>query len=519
MSGLSRIFPAHAKLSPTSGLAPDCPRYPRLAVAQPAVRRTVLALTLTLALPFATAASPQSPPPAAAGEEIAVGPAARSGLAITVYNNGTVLVRDSRTLPLKAGLNRLAFREVASTIRPETASLRALGGGGFSLLEQNFDYDLLTPTALLEKYVGREISVIRSHPVTGAETSEKATVLATNDGTVLRYADRIETGVAGRLAFPNLPPNLRERPTLSISLNAAADGPQPAELLYLASNVSWKADYAATLDQDGKTMNLAGWVTLNNHSGTSYDNTRLQLIAGNLNTVAQPPRVKARAYLSDGAPMLAAAPMPSEEKLLEYHLYSFEQPTTLRDNQTKQLALLSAARVPVQKELILQQPGAFWLFQGANGNTQRGLKPAIYLNFANREPELGKPLPAGTLRVYQRDSQGGVQLVGEDAINHTARNETLALRLGEAFDLTADRSQTDYKTLGPRASQSSYRIEIRNGSRDPATLTLREPLQGDWTITTESAPHRKDNAGTASWQLKIPAEGKTTLEYSVVVKW
>lgn len=450
-------------------------------------------------------------------EEVSVPTSARTALGITVYNSGQALVRDTRTLNLSAGQNRIAFRDVASTIRPETATLKSLSGAGFSLIEQNFDFDLLTPATLLQKYVGRDVTVIKTNPATGVESSEKATVLATNEGAVLRYADRIESGVSGRIAYGSVPANLRDRPTLSIALHAPSGGNQSAELMYLASNVTWKADYAATLDNDGKHMNLAGWITLTNKSGTAFDNARLQLIAGNLNTVQPPSRSKARAIVFDAVAMPALA--PTEEKLFEYHLYTIETPTTVLNNQTKQLALLSADRIPVKRELVLQQPGGYWWYQSAHSDLQKGLKPSVFIQFENKEPDLGKPLPSGTVRVYKRDSRGGAQLIGEDNIDHTAKNEKLSLRMGEAFDITADRSQTDYKAIGQRSSQSSYRIEIRNADKEAATVTVREPLSGDWTITSESARHTKDSAGSASWQIKVPGEGKATLEYTAVVKW
>lgn len=450
--------------------------------------------------------------------ETQVGTEARTALGITVYNNGQALVRDTRRLELTAGNNRIAFREVASTIRPETATLKAVTGAGFSLIEQNFDFDLLTPNTLLKKYVGREVTVIHTNAATGNETAEKATVLATNDGVVLRYADRIESGVSGRIAYGAVPANLRDRPTLSIALNAPETGSQTAELMYLANNVSWKADYAATLDAEGKNMNLAGWITLTNLSGTAFENARLQLIAGNLNTVQARPMMK-RAIVFDAVAAPAPAPMPAEEKLFEYHLYTIETPTTVRDNQTKQLALLSADQVPVKRQIVLQQSGGFWWYQGAHADIQKGLKPSVFIEFENKEPMLGKPLPSGTVRVYKRDSRGGAQLIGEDAIQHTAKNEKLSLRMGEAFDITADRVQTDYKSLSQRSSQSSYRIELRNADKDAAVVTVREPLSGDWTITQESARHTKESAGTASWQIKVPGEGKAVLEYTAVVKW
>ncbi len=450
--------------------------------------------------------------------EVSVSTNARTALGITIYNDGQALVRDTRTLNLQAGVNRIAFREVASTIRPETATLKSLKGAGFGILEANFDFDLLTPATLLRKYVGRDVMVIKTNPATGAETSEKAGVLATNDGVVLRFPDRIESAIPGRLAFGSVPANLRDRPTLSMLLNAPTAGPQEAELMYLANHLSWKADYAATLDSEGQHLNLSGWVTLTNRAGTAFENAHLQLIAGTLNRVRQPsPPNPAPRYAMAAAKMVADE--VQEEKLFEYHLYSVERPTTILENQTKQVALLSAANVPVQRELVLQQANSFWWYQGVHPEIQKGLKPSVFIQFENRNGDLGKPIPAGVMRVYQRDSKGNAQLIGEDALNHTAKNEKVSLRMGEAFDVTADRVQTDYKSLGARSAQSSYRIELRNAGASPVSVTVREPLRGDWTIVNESQAHRKESAGSAVWQVKVPAEGKVILEYTANVKW
>jgi hypothetical protein len=450
-------------------------------------------------------------------DEITVSPAARTALGITIYNDGQALVRDTRTLDLRAGRNRVAFREVAATIRPETASLKPVAGAAFALVEQNFDFDLLTPNALLKKYVGKEVTVIRSNPATGVDAREKATVLAANEGIVLRYADRIENGLVGRIAFGSVPENLRDRPTLTVVLNAARDGKQGAELMYLANQVGWKADYIASVDADGSHMTLNGWVTLTNQSGTAYENARLQLVAGTLNRVREQPlpmaMMKAVGSMArDGSAM-------REEKLGDYHLYTLGQPTTILNNQTKQVALLSAAAIPVRREYVLETSNAYWWYQGSHPEIQRGLKPSVLLKFENKGDDLGIPLPAGTIRVYTADRSGGAQLIGEDAIAHTARNEKIALRLGEAFDITADRLQTDYKALSSHSSQSSYRIDIRNADANPVLVTVREPMSGDWSIGAENIHHVKESAGAAVWQVTVPAQGAASLQYTATVKW
>ena len=455
----------------------------------------------------------QAQPPADNTADITSTAADRSATAITIYNDNLALVKDRRKLTLPAGLVRLSLREVAAQLQPETALLRAVSGKPLTLIEQNFDFDLLTPQKLLDKYVGREVTVIRSNPASGAETREKATVLAAAQGTVLRFADRIETGVPGRLAFDSVPANLRDRPTLSV-LFAGAGGSQTLELSYLTGGLSWKADYVAELAADGKSLDLSGWVTLTNSSGASYDNANLQLVAGTVNRARPPQRVYAAKAMDLAMP--AAAPAPREESLLDYHLYTFERPTTLAENQTKQLALLSASNVPAQREYVLA--GADYYYQGRYERLGDKLKPAVFLVFEN-SGQLGKPLPAGTVRAYARDSQGAAQFVGEDRIDHTAKNETLRLRMGEAFDLTAERRQTDYKRISERLAETSYQIVVRNAKREAALVKVQEPLPGDWEISGENLPHRKLAAHSVEWTLSVPAEGSVTLEYTARVKW
>jgi hypothetical protein len=399
-------------------------------------------------------------------------------------------------------------------MRPETALLRAASGPPLTLVEQNFDFDLLTPQKLLEKYVGRQVTVIRPHPTSDAERRETATVLAAGQGTVLRFADRIETGVPGRLAFDSVPANLRDRPTLSVLLEAAG-GKQAVELSYLTAGLAWKADYVANLSADGKSLDLNGWVTLTNRSGAGFDDATLQLVAGTVNRV----RVQdSRAYaMAAPAPARAKSMEATQEALMDYHLYSFERPTSIADNQTKQLALLSASAVPVRREYLLA--GNEYYYRDRYTQIGQKLKPAVFLEFENKGGQLGKPLPAGIVRVYAKDSKGAAQFVGEDRIEHTAKNEKLKLRLGEAFDITAERKQTNYRRIADNVSESSWRIEIRNAKDEAVTVKVQEPMPGDWEMVQESQKHSKESARVASWNVAVPAGGSTVLDYTVRVRW
>jgi len=458
---------------------------------------------------------------AAPADEIVSTASDQSGVAITIYNDNLALVKDARRVRLTRDLNRLAWREVSALMRPETAQLRNLSSpAGFRLQEQNFDFDLLTPQKLIEKYVGREVSVIRTHPTTGAETRETAVVLSTNGGVVLKFADRIETGVPGRLAFAGVPDTLRDKPTLVMSLVNATAGPQNLELSYLTGGLSWRADYVAELNAADDRLDLNGWVTLTNRSGAAYPNARLQLVAGDVNRVPDE-QPSPRAIMAMAGKAADAAEM-QQEALFEYHLYTLQRPTTLAENQTKQVALMSAPRVPVKKQFLLE--GANYYYSGQHGELGQKIKVGVFVKFDNRGEGLGIPLPRGVIRVYKQDSQGNAQFVGEDRIDHTPKNETVRLKLGDAFDLTADKKQTAFQKLAGTSRfnyvfESAYEIVLKNAKSEAVTVTVREPMPGDWTMVSESQPHTKAASGTAEWQVNVPPEGSTTLSYRVRVRY
>ncbi|MBK8790155.1 MAG: DUF4139 domain-containing protein [Holophagaceae bacterium] len=451
----------------------------------------------------------------------------QKGLAVTIYNDNLALVKDTREVRLPRGEARLAFQEVSAQIRPETALLRNLTHAkDFWVSEQNFDFDLLTPQKLLEKYVGEKVTVVRSVPnADGAgskELREEATVLATNNGTVLQFADRIETSIPGRIVYPRVPGNLRARPTLVISLNSGVEKAQQLELSYLTGGLSWRADYVANLASDERTLDLSGWVTLTNQSGAAYPNATLQLVAGDVNRAKERPE-RLRGGVAMMAKMDAAAPKMAEESLFEYHLYTLDRPTTLAVNQTKQVALLSASGVPVRKEYLLQ--GQNHYYSGSYGDLGEKQKVGVFVEFDNKEASrLGMPLPKGIIRVYKRDSEGRAQFVGEDHVDHTPRNEQVRMKLGDAFDVTARRKQTDFKSLGRQGKfgyvyESAFEVELKNAKKEAVTVSLLEPMPGDWEVLQSSHSAVKEASGTARFKVTVPAEGSATLTYRVRVKW
>ncbi len=460
--------------------------------------------------------------PAIAGEEIASALKDQQNVAVTIYNENLALVKDQRKIAPGSGQRALAFRDVSARIRPETALLRSLTSPGkLAVVEQNFDFDLLTPQKLLEKYVGRNVTVIRTNPATGTESSEQAQVLAANGGVVMKIGDRIETGIPGRIVYPDVPVNLRDRPTLVMSLDNSGAAQQEVELSYLTGGLAWKADYVAELNAADDRLDLSGWVTLTNTSGATYHNAKLQLVAGDVNRVQE--EVRLARPMAKMEMVADAAPRMAEESLLEYHLYTLDRPTTIAENQTKQVALLSAAGVPARKELLLR--GADYYYQSSHGDLGQKMKVGVFVEFDNKEASrLGLPLPKGVIRVYKKDGAGNAQFVGEDNIDHTPRNETVRLKLGEAFDVTADKKQTDFKKLpnpakGSALFESAYEIMLKNAKKEAVTVTLQEPIPADWKMVKENHPHTKAASNTAVWKITIPAEGKTTLNYRVQVKY
>ncbi|MFN3593149.1 MAG: DUF4139 domain-containing protein, partial [Thiobacillaceae bacterium] len=294
---------------------------------------------------------------------------------------------------------------------------------------------------------------------------------------------------------------------------------RPIELSYLTGGLSWKADYVAELSAREDAIDLNGWVTLTNQSGTAYNNALLQLVAGDVQRVRPQPRstpMMMRAMAAE------AAPDVQQEALFEYHLYTLQHPTTLLDQQTKQVALLGATQVPVQKEYVLQ--GADFYYQGPYGDLGRRLKTAVFLEFQNQGGGLGVPLPKGVVRVYKKDQAGRAQFIGEDAIDHTARGEKVRLKLGNAFDVSAEKRQTDYQKIaayGGRGGvhESAYELTVRNAKREAIVVKVVEPMPGDWQMVAESQPHRKETANTAVWSLKVPAEGEAKLSWRVRVRY
>jgi hypothetical protein len=443
----------------------------------------------------------------------------RKTVAVTVYNQNFGVVRDTRRLKLASGRVELSFKDVSANIQPETVRLHSLTKGAlFEVLEQNYRYDLLTPAKLLEKYVGRSISVYRYNEKTGTEEKKSAEVLSVEGGVTLRIDGEVTTNFNGRFGFADVPANLLDKPTL-VWLLASDRAEQEVEVTYLTQNLNWRADYVLKLNESDTQADLNGWVTLDNRSGTSYENAALRLVAGDVNRVQPPPPPQEVAY--DMAMREEAAddkPQFKEEGLFEYHLYSLERSTSLLDKETKQVSLLSAENVAVKKKLLFN--GEQYFYRGRYGQLAQNQKVGVFVELENSEKNrLGMPLPKGTVRLYKADKSGALQFVGEDAVDHTPRDEKVTLKVGEAFDVVGDRTQKDWTQIGSCVAEGSFEVELRNHKDAEVSVELNEPIGGDWQVVQNSQPFIKVDAGTFRFDVKVPARGATKVSYRVRVRY
>ncbi|MEX2467036.1 MAG: DUF4139 domain-containing protein [Gemmatimonadota bacterium] len=440
----------------------------------------------------------------------------RESVAITVYNQNFGLVREIRTLDLGQGRIDLEFADVASGIQPETVHIRPLGGPGMQVLEQNYQYDLLNPQKLLEKYVGRRVTVYRPGP-NGTEEPHEAEVLSVNGGPILRIDGEITYDYPGRFGFPELPDNLIAEPTLLWKLDAG--GPrQRVEVTYLTNSLNWKSDYVLVLDEDDAVADLTGWVTLVNQSGATYEGAQLQLVAGDVQRVSGVSEGAMRARMMADVMPAAAERGFTEDAFFEYHLYTLQRPADVVNNEQKQVVLLEAEDAEIEKRLIFH--GLAHYYRGQHGQISANQKVGVYLDFENSERAgLGMPLPKGTVRVYKRDASGAQQFVGEDRIDHTPRDEEVRIKMGEAFDVVADRRQMDYTVISGCVSESTWRVDIRNHKDEDVTVTLIEPVGGDWEIVSSTHRATKVDAFTFAFDPRVESRGETTVEYRVRVRW
>jgi hypothetical protein len=446
----------------------------------------------------------------------------QTDLAVTVYNSNIALVRDVRQLTLPAGSFRLKFMDIAATVNPATVHFRSLTEPEkLGVIEQNYEYDLLEPAKLLHKYVGKEVTLVRAYQDNNTTKREeiKATLLSDNNGPVWKIGNDIVTGMyAESYRFPEVPANLFDRPTLLMSLDNSGARKHQIEASYLATNLSWNSDYVLTVGRDDKAADLDGWVTLANNSGTAFHNARLQLVAGDLNRL---PQSRTGEMVPKGMAMnrAAAAEQFQQENFSEYHLYSLGRRTSVEDKETKQISLLQGSGVPVDKVFVVNGQNFYYHNQYNPGSPQKD-PVMVFYKFKNEEKAgLGMPLPAGNLRVYQKDSKGGVLFVGEDHIDHTPKDETVTVHIGNAFDVIAERKQTDYKRIDTHVWEMEFEITLRNHKDTPITVEVNEPIGGDWDMLSSTYKFTKTAAWAAQFKVPVDKNGTSVLKYSIRARW
>ncbi len=432
---------------------------------------------------------------------------------VTIYNGNLGLVKDVRDARFPAGVTEIRFMDVAAQIDPTTVHLKSLTDpAGLKILEQNYEYDLLTSQKLMEKYVGKKVRLYQ-----GDGTFHEAKLLSTN-GPIFEINGQIHMGHYGRLVLPSLPENLVAQPTLVWLLRNQAARPQRVEASYLTGGITWKADYVMVIDAADKLSDLTGWVTIDNRSGATYQNAALKLVAGDVNR-AQDRRRDARAMELAAKSVAADASREfKSEGFFEYHLYTLDGRTTVKDNQTKQLSLMAASEVPVVKHLIYW--GAQDYYRNAYGMPISNQKVGVYLEVKNsKENRLGIPLPKGKIRVYKADRSGSQQFIGEDWIDHTPKDERVKIKMGDAFDVVGSRLQKDWRKIASNLYEVEWEISLRNHKKEDQTVTVIEPVPGDWQVLTSTHQFEKVEAHTLRYQIPVPKEGAAKVIYRVRIRY
>jgi hypothetical protein len=447
----------------------------------------------------------------------------RQSVNITVYNSNLGLVRETRRLTLPVGRIALRFADVTAQIRPETVHLASLTApASLRILEQNYQYDLLNPAKLLDKFVGREITLVLRRYQNNTESFEpvQATLLSNNGGQVWRINGQIVINPSNiaEIRFPDLPKNLVAVPTLIWDVENREAAAQNIEASYLTAGMNWRADYVLLVNADDTKGDLQGWVTLTNGSGAGFEDARLQLVAGDVNRVSDE-----RNYQLAGAMARKDAASESdfkEQGFFEYHLYTLQRPTTINNNETKQVSLLEAAGFDVKKEFVLNGQRYYYTGYNSPGAAIKE-KVGVFVQFRNSQlNKLGMPLPAGTIRLYKKDDKGNQQFIGEDKIDHTPKDEDVRVKVGDAFDIVAERKQTDYKMIvSGHLYEYAYEIKIRNHKEGPITVVVNEPIGGDWEMVASTFEAKKTAAFAAQFNVPVAKDGEATLSYRVRVRY
>ena len=476
----------------------------------------LLTLVVTLAVDISGAAAAEK---SEGPKRLATGVEDQTAVALTIYNANLGLVKDQRQTTLPVGTFELRFMDVASQIIPASVQVKSLAGpSSLRVLEQKYEYDLLNPQRLLEKYVGKEVRLYTENQYTERDETVTATLLSVDGGPVFKVDEDITFGHPGRILFPKVPDSLASKPTLVWLLENTLTKPQRIEATYLTNAINWHADYVLTLNARDDRADLSGWVTIDNQSGAAYANATLKLVAGDVNRVRDDQELRARVLAREGAAPKAAAPQFKEEEFFEYHIYTLQRPSTLKNNQTKQISLVSAEQVPVKKELVFF--GARQYFQSRYAEAVPKQKINVIVELQNKkESNLGFPLPKGVVRVFKQDAEGSLQFVGEDSVDHTPKDEKIRIKMGNTFDVVGSRKQMEWKKLAADTYEAAFEIAVRNLKKEDVVVKVVEPIPGAWTMLSSSHEYKKTEAHTAEFTLAVPKDKEVKLAYNVKMRF
>lgn len=448
-----------------------------------------------------------------------IGFAANDRLQVTIYNDNRALVNEQRMIRFKKGLNEIRLTDVSARIDPTTVHFASLTDpGGIRVLEQRFEYDLVSSNKLLEKYLDRQIKV-----VTRDGTIYKGTLIGITGGVIIRNATGgttvLKKEYLREITFPSLPNGLVTSPTLMWLVEADKGGKHKTDLAYLTGGLNWHADYILSLSKDDKNADLSSWITLDNRTGMTFTDAHTKLVAGSLHRAPSPPRRMFYGALKKEA--AASEPQVQERPLFEYHLYAIKRPVTIRNNETRQVQFVTCHQIPVKKRFVLDSGRSYtW----SPDSRQKGKAEVQVLFMNDRKSGLGIPLPAGVCRLYKVDVDESKQLIGEDSIEHTAKDERVTLTAGKAFDVVGQRVKISQKVLGKRSRKESWHIQVRNHKRDKISVHVVERLnragsRTEWEIVSESTHHTKKSANVVEYLVKVPAKGKAEITYTVLYRW
>jgi hypothetical protein len=424
--------------------------------------------------------------------------AAETGVSLTVYNQNLALVRDTRKMEFKKGSGEVRFRDVSAQIDATSVHFKA---AGVDMLEQNFDYDLVSSDKLMQKYVDNQIEVVAKDG-----TVSKGTLLTSGDQIVLQQADGTIKSVVlannvTEIRYPNLPDGLITKPTLRWLVNSDAAGSKEAEVAYLTGGLNWHAEYVMLLNEANTQSDLDAWVTVENTSGASYEKAQLKLIAGSVHRAEQPPRPMYKAM--DMMARASGAEQFAEQSFFEYHLYTLQRPTSVLNNQTKQVSLFPSTSASIRKIYTYD-----W--------QQNDKNVSVSAEFENKDANgLGMPLPAGKIRVYQKSAAGSPEFVGEDQIDHTPKNEKVTVKIGDVFDVAAERTQVDTRRISDRVSEADYQVKLRNHKKESVSIVVVEHPYGDWEVTKSDHDYKKVSAQKLEFVLTVEPEKEATLTYTI----